>query len=762
MKRQRTIPFASGRHLGTLYHRDPSTTWSGSAEWWPFNSNEEVHGPVSVPADAQVRLWASQKADNRWERIPASFEGLRDLAPDDLDSLCVLTPDPGWANDIAHLTGLSELSAEGWEELSEGELRRLLGLQQLIGLDLGYSEIQRSHLARLIAANPNLRFLNAGGSNVGDASADAIASRPLEWLDLGNSHITDAGLRRLGGLTDLRFLKLNECAVGDPGMGAMAGMTALRHLTLEHTEVTDAGLAPVVGRLRHLEYLSFHRTSVGDGTVASLACPGLQQLSLGDTTVTGATLDPDLLGQLRYLGLLSAPLTREGMERISRLPALQYLSLMGTPIDDAALAKLNGHPTLERIELMDVPVSPRVVLDLIESLPNLKRLGRGLFGNFTTPEAIAEYAAKLRTAPANARTVNFEDLEPVPGRADTMQGRWTNLGRIVDDEWRHPRVFVYDHFGRLWVGCSDRTGSRRDPEPEAWQSPDWWPEGLSPTVLGNVRGAFGLGPDLKVWIGAGGLWSYNMFARQRVRQERPQTSGQYVDIAFDRSDRPWVIRSYDLVWRATRRGWKQVPTPELPANTGMHSIAGHPDGSMWIGCTQGLLRWHRGTWTSWLGPADGLPESYGIDSWAPSKVTSMNAVVVAADGAVWASGGTGVIRYRDGGFTRWDHRDGIPPFWRGMVADPTTRDVYGIGHHHICRFDGERWAVVEVPAEYRTWVHRGIGCAQAQDGRLFVLMEGAQFLRFEPDDLVERQAEATSSPRRWWRFRARDRAAVRR
>ena len=423
MTAQRTIPFGTGRHLGTLYHRETSTTWSGGAEWWPFNSQEEAYGPVSVPADAQVRLWASQKADNRWERVPARFEGLRDLAPDDLDSLCVLTPDPGWVSDIAHLTGLSELSAEGWDELSEDELRRLLGLQQLIGLDVGYSEIRPDRLARLIDANPKLRFLNAVVSNVGDDSARVIAQRPLRWLDLGNTRITDAGLRRLGGLTDLQLLNLNECAVGDDGMGALAGMELLQRLELDGTTVTDAGLAPVVGEMRRLEYLSLSKTGVGDGTVASLACPGLQQLSLSDTKVTGATLDPDLLGQLTHLSLFSAPVTREGMERISRLPVLQSLTLIGAPINDAALAKLNGHPTLERIELMDAPVSPRAVLDLIESLPNLKRLGRGLFGLYRTPEAIAEYAAKLRTAPPNARTITFEELEPVAGASRHLAGQ---------------------------------------------------------------------------------------------------------------------------------------------------------------------------------------------------------------------------------------------------------------------------------------------------------------------------------------------------
>jgi hypothetical protein len=342
-----------------------------------------------------------------------------------------------------------------------------------------------------------------------------------------------------------------------------------------------------------------------------------------------------------------------------------------------------------------------------------------------------------------------------------LTGSWTDLGPIVDDAWHDPRVFTHDRFGRLWVGCSDRVGRWNDPEPPAWQAPDWWPRGPGPIVLGNVGGVFTFGPDLKAWIGNGDLWSYDMVGRAKLCRERPLTSGMHVDIAFDSSGRPWVIRTYDEVWRKHRRGWESVEIPDLPKSTAMRAIAAHPDGSMWIASDQGLLRWRRGEWTHWQGPVDGLPESYWIDAWAPAKVTSMNAVGVDSDGAVWASGGTGIVRHRDGEFTCWDHRDGLPP-WRKLAADPTTGDVYGLGHHQVGRFDGARWSVVELPVGLRERSHVGIRYAEMRDGRLLVLTEGGRLVRFEPSDLVERQAEAAARRRRSLRFLPRVRATQRR
>jgi ligand-binding sensor domain-containing protein len=265
--------------------------------------------------------------------------------------------------------------------------------------------------------------------------------------------------------------------------------------------------------------------------------------------------------------------------------------------------------------------------------------------------------------------------------------------------------------------------------------------------MDRVFGAFAFDGD-RLWMGDHDLWSYRHLDRVKLRRERPDQTGRYVDITFDGKGRPWVIRNYRTILRRTRNGWEEMQPSTLEQSTTMYALEAHPDGGIWIGTGAGLFRWKRGEWTHRPGPADGLPEAYAMDAWAPSSSTAITSLAVAPDGSVWAAGGTGVARFDDGVFTRWGHRDGIWP-WHRLAVDPVTGDVYGVGRRHIGRFDGSRWEVSGVPEEGagRNSVH-----AIVRDGALLVLMETGRFLRFVPADLDERRA-AVSGPR--WRRRAR-------
>jgi hypothetical protein len=739
MTAPRTIPFGRGRHLGTLYARTPTDVWRGGDEWWDLSSQRPVTGPVTVPGAVQVRLWGSQKAANGRDRLGSRFDGLRDLAPDDLDSLAVLDPEPGWAAGIAHLTRLSELICD-WSELADEEFDRLTSLHRLVSLDVGNGPINAAQLGGLIDANPGLRFLKASGRAVADAVAAIARRRQMAQLKMARTGLTDHGLVQLSGLTRLTHLDLAECPVTDTGIDALADMADLQELDLKKTSISDAGAAGVLGRLTRLRVLRLGHTGIGDASVAALNAPHLTALSIADTGVTGETLDAARLPRLEEVFLPDCAITGAGMARIASLPNLRRLYLYDAPIDDEGLAHLNGHPTLEHVSLLGSPVSPGALLRLIDSLPNLERLDRG-FGWYRSKEDIAELAAELRTAPAHATTISPEDLEPDPGTSPALDGGWTDLGDIVDDPTlRLPRAFAYDRFDRLWVAYGDRTGNyvREGLDPATWQEPGWWPDGSGPIPMDRVFGAFAFDRDGRLWMGDHDLWSYHRLDRVKLRRELPGETGHYVDITFDGRGRPWVIRTYGTIKRSTRKGWEAMQPPTLEPNTAMYAIEAHPGGSIWIGTGAGLLRWRRGEWTHWPGPADGLPASYEIDAWAPSSTTGITSLAVARDGSVWAAGGTGVVRFDGGGFTRWDHRDGIWP-WQRLTVDPATGDVYGVRRRHIGRFDGSRWHVSGVPYEGggRNPVHVAV-----RDGALLVLVEKGRFLRFLPADLQQRRAAA--------------------
>ena len=100
-------------------------------------------------------------------------------------------------------------------------------------------------------------FSNVDGVVLRNTGTDkdlmAIAClRHLRFLNLGNSPITDGGLKKLSGLTNLTQLRLHGTRISDVGLSHLEGLTRFWELFLVDTRVTDAGL----GHLRCLSSLT--------------------------------------------------------------------------------------------------------------------------------------------------------------------------------------------------------------------------------------------------------------------------------------------------------------------------------------------------------------------------------------------------------------------------------------------------------------------------------------------------------------------------
>jgi hypothetical protein len=67
--------------------------------------------------------------------------------------------------------------------------------------------------------------------------------RNFERLILARTHITDAGLIHLRGLTDLRELDLDDTDISDAGLVHLKTMTGLKELGLYGTQVTESGVS---------------------------------------------------------------------------------------------------------------------------------------------------------------------------------------------------------------------------------------------------------------------------------------------------------------------------------------------------------------------------------------------------------------------------------------------------------------------------------------------------------------------------------------
>jgi internalin A len=114
----------------------------------------------------------------------------------------------------------------------------------------------------------------------------------LQSLNLHDTKVTDAGLKELAGMKNLRKLNLSGCRsddrakVTDAGLKELAGHKNLQWLDLSYTQVTDAGLKELAG-LKSLKELDLRVTKVTDAGLKELvALKNLQRLYIFATEAT--------------------------------------------------------------------------------------------------------------------------------------------------------------------------------------------------------------------------------------------------------------------------------------------------------------------------------------------------------------------------------------------------------------------------------------------------------------------------------------------
>jgi uncharacterized membrane protein len=162
--------------------------------------------------------------------------------------------------------------------LPEGERRAVAELQnrQASEYEATLTGLRASIPGSLRTILPGERDLEytavIAGATFGDAELQKLGSvgNDLRWLDLSRTGITDAGLKVLAKMPNLKHLDLRGTAVGDDGVRALAAVLHnLETLSLYGTRVTDAGLPALQG------LPSLRRLYVGGTPVTK---PGLEAL----------------------------------------------------------------------------------------------------------------------------------------------------------------------------------------------------------------------------------------------------------------------------------------------------------------------------------------------------------------------------------------------------------------------------------------------------------------------------------------------------
>lgn len=138
-----------------------------------------------------------------------------------------------------------------------------------------------------IAEMPKLQKLTLWGvPSTDEAEPRVRVQSHYEWQFARDTGITDAGLRNLRGLKQLRRLHIFNVPITDVGLANLHGLTQLEDLFLGSTLITDAGLENL-GNMPELKNVAVDATAITDAGLKHLA--GLSRLVYVDARYTGVT-----------------------------------------------------------------------------------------------------------------------------------------------------------------------------------------------------------------------------------------------------------------------------------------------------------------------------------------------------------------------------------------------------------------------------------------------------------------------------------------
>jgi internalin A len=181
----------------------------------------------------------------------------------------------------------------------------------------------------------------------------SVARLPgVKMIDLGETKVTDAGLKELARLPNLESVYLDKTAVTDAGLKELAGLQRLAWLDLADTKVTARGADTLAG-MKSLQHLFLEGIKLGTPDVAKVATlTRLRSLGLGSGLPDDAMKEVGKLTDLETLRLDAAP-GKGGFAELAKLTKLESLQIRGglASIPADGWKVLAGLPELRTLDL---------------------------------------------------------------------------------------------------------------------------------------------------------------------------------------------------------------------------------------------------------------------------------------------------------------------------------------------------------------------------------------------------------------------------
>lgn len=197
----------------------------------------------------------------------------------------------------------------------------------------------------------------------------------LTQLSIRGAHVTNQGMRPLGGLKRLRTMRVYGVQITGSGLRGLGRLRSLRKLILEKTSVGDR-VFRLVASLDKLQSL----TLAGDKRISGAKLenipgpPQLEYLALSVTHFGDAGLHwVGKLGNLRYLYLVGdGQVTDRGLKPLAGLVKLRYLDIHGTNITDGAIPWIEAIRSLRSVDLGKTRLTSQGIAALRRARPMMR------------------------------------------------------------------------------------------------------------------------------------------------------------------------------------------------------------------------------------------------------------------------------------------------------------------------------------------------------------------------------------------------------
>lgn len=251
------------------------------------------------------------------------------------------------------------------------DLQRLANLKPLYGLRLSGDSVGEQDFQYLKFVN-GVHDLNLEHFTFeGDGLKYLSGFQSLKAIRVYDSTIRGEGLSHLGHLLNLVTLDLVACTIDIAVMQQIGNRRQLNFLNLSNSQIDDAGLAHLSGLTKLKKFYAHMNPKITDKGMKSLS--GMQQLELltvGGTGITDAGLKQiGELEQLILLDIYNIAITDAGLAHLTKLKHLNSMNLRLTPITDAGLKHLSGLKQLKTLTLQETNVTLEGIAALQKELP---------------------------------------------------------------------------------------------------------------------------------------------------------------------------------------------------------------------------------------------------------------------------------------------------------------------------------------------------------------------------------------------------------